>query len=84
MPRNIDGAVQQLDGVYLYNIDDLDAIVQANVKLREQELAVCREILDHRVAALMTKLNFEQERLYDASVQPRPGWIPDGAVVCRS
>ena len=81
VPRNIDADVQRLDNVYLYNIDDLDAIVRDNVRCREQELAVCHQIIDTRAAALMKKLNLEKERLYDLGVQSQPGWVSNGAAV---
>jgi len=81
VPRNIDADVQRLDNVYLYNIDDLEAIVRENVRSREQELAVCRQIIDERAAALMEKLNLKKERLYDVGLQSQPGWLSDGATI---
>ena len=84
VPRDIDPDVQRLDNVYLYNIDDLEAIVRENVRSREQELAMCHQIIDTRVAALMSKLNLERERLYDVGLQSQPGWVPDRAAVCGS
>jgi glutamyl-tRNA reductase len=84
VPRNIDAEVQQIDNVYLYNIDDLDAIVRENVRSREQELAVCQQIIDTRAAALMEKLDLEKERLYDVGLQSQPGWVSHGAAVLGS
>ena len=84
VPRNIDAEVQRLDNVYLYNIDDLEAIVRENVRSREQELAVCQQIIDTRAAALMEKLNLEKERLYDVGLQSQPGWVSHGAAVLGS
>ncbi|MCH5584664.1 glutamyl-tRNA reductase [Shimazuella sp. AN120528] len=37
VPRDIDPDVNQLDNAFLYNMDDLEEIVAANVGLREQE-----------------------------------------------
>src|SRR5436190_16422977 len=45
VPRDIDADVQQIDNVYLYNIDHLAAIVRETVRLREQELGRCHEII---------------------------------------
>jgi glutamyl-tRNA reductase len=39
VPRDIDPAVNQLDNAFLYNMDDLEEIVAANVSLRKQEAA---------------------------------------------
>jgi len=57
VPRDIAPDVEELDNVYLYNIDDLEAIVRENSKLREKELSRCNEIIVRRAAALMSKLN---------------------------
>ncbi|TCS96529.1 glutamyl-tRNA reductase [Hazenella coriacea] len=37
VPRDIDPGVHELDQVFLYDIDDLQGIVDANMSLREQE-----------------------------------------------
>jgi glutamyl-tRNA reductase len=84
VPRDIDPDVQRLDNVYLYNIDDLEAIVRENVRSREQELALCHQIIDMRVAALMAKLNLEKERLYDVGLQSQPGWVSHSSAVLGS
>lgn len=56
VPRDIDVAAQELDNVYLYNIDHLEALIQANVRLREQELSRCHDIIDEHAAELMAKV----------------------------
>jgi glutamyl-tRNA reductase len=56
VPRDIDPGVQLLENVYLYNIDDLESLVAANVRLRQQELERCREIIDLRTEAVLLKL----------------------------
>ncbi|HUD47245.1 MAG TPA: glutamyl-tRNA reductase [Candidatus Baltobacteraceae bacterium] len=67
VPRNIDADVQLLNGVYLYNIDDLEAIVRENVRSRENDLAKCEEIIVSHVATLMAKLDLGRLRLNDAA-----------------
>lgn len=81
VPRDVDPDVQSLANVYLYNIDDLETIVRANVRHREQELALCRAILDRRAAALRAQLTDSPEARHDHRVQPQLGWLPDGAAV---
>ena len=56
VPRDIAADVDDLENVYLYNIDHLETIVRENSRLREQELSRCDEIISRRVAALMTRL----------------------------
>jgi len=55
VPRDIDPAVQELPNVFLYNIDDLEAVVRENTKNREQELAFCRQIIAKHTAELMAR-----------------------------
>ena len=62
VPRDIDTDVQQLENVYLYNVDHLEAIMRENVKNREQELARCQSIISERVQALLPKLAPAPER----------------------
>ena len=57
VPRDIAADVEELDNVYLYNIDHLESIVRENSKVREQELSKCNEIIARRVAALMQRFN---------------------------
>jgi glutamyl-tRNA reductase len=56
VPRDIDADVQNLEGVYLFNIDHLEALVRENVRLREQELNRCRDIIAVRTRAVMARL----------------------------
>lgn len=37
VPRDIDSSAGQIENVFLYDIDDLEAVVQANLKERERE-----------------------------------------------
>ncbi len=65
VPRDIDAEVEQLDNVYLYNVDHLEAIVRENVRQREQELARCQAIIGERTAALMARLAPAPEKHFD-------------------
>ncbi|MGE5508684.1 MAG: glutamyl-tRNA reductase [Chitinophagales bacterium] len=46
VPRDIDPRVNSLDGVYLYDIDDLKSVVERNLAKREQEV----ERVEHIIA----------------------------------
>lgn len=46
VPRDIEPAVHELDQVFLYNIDDLQEIVQANLTLRQQEATRIEEWIE--------------------------------------
>jgi glutamyl-tRNA reductase len=84
VPRDIDPDVQELDNVYLYNIDDLEAIVRENVAHRAQDLALCESILEQRAAALLSKLSNNREASRHVHIQPQPAWLPDGAAALGS
>ncbi len=51
VPRNIDPAIAQLDGAFLYTIDDLQTVVLENIAEREREMSKCEAILDQEVAS---------------------------------
>lgn len=45
VPRDVEAEVNRIDNVYLYNIDDLEKIVDENIKLRASELDNCSKII---------------------------------------
>ena len=81
VPRNIDPDAHAVENVYLYNIDDLNAIVGENVRNRERELASCNRIIEARARALMEKLCFDSERRQQTEVPLHAGWMPQPAAV---
>lgn len=46
VPRNIDPAVKKLDNVYLYDVDDLQQVADANMEARRHEIDRCMQIVD--------------------------------------
>jgi glutamyl-tRNA reductase len=50
VPRDIDPKVNDLDNAYLYDIDDLEAVVEANVKERGKEAEKAERIVDQELA----------------------------------
>jgi len=51
VPRDIDPRIAELDGVYLYDIDDLQQVVQGNVENREAEAEQARQLLEDEAIA---------------------------------
>lgn len=49
VPRDIDPAVNQLDNVYLYDIDDLKEVVEENRNARQDEAGKARLIVEEEV-----------------------------------
>ena len=59
VPRDIDPAVNFLENVYLYNIDDLQAIADDHLKQRQDEIARCEAIIAEKVKALLDLKHFQ-------------------------
>jgi glutamyl-tRNA reductase len=53
VPRDVDPEVNFLPNVYLYNIDDLQAIAEGSMKQRLDEVARCEQIIKEKVKALL-------------------------------
>jgi glutamyl-tRNA reductase len=80
VPRDIDADVQDLENVYLYNVDHLEAIVRENVRSREQELIRCREIITQRAAFLLEKITPRSAETQEAPSAPQLPWAFGGLV----
>jgi glutamyl-tRNA reductase len=79
VPRDIDPAVAELPNIFLYDIDDLEAVVRENTKNREQELSFCAAIIDGRAAELMKRFDSPSGKKTQEAVEMPPGWILGGA-----
>jgi glutamyl-tRNA reductase len=49
MPRDIDPAVGNLDGVYLYDLDSLQGMAERTLAVRKQESAKCHQLIERHV-----------------------------------
>ena len=49
VPRNVDPRVNELAGIYLYDIDALQAVADQALELRRQQIAVAEEIIGQHV-----------------------------------
>jgi glutamyl-tRNA reductase len=54
VPRDIDPAVNLLEEVYLYNIDDLQTIADEALRQRQEDIAHCEAIIQEKVKALFS------------------------------
>jgi glutamyl-tRNA reductase len=56
VPRNIDPAVAAIDRTYLYNVDDLRGVADANTQARQREASEADEIIAVEVGAFRKRL----------------------------
>jgi glutamyl-tRNA reductase len=75
VPRDISPDVQLLPNVYLYDIDDLQAVVRENVRHREEELERCRAIVRRRTAEVMERLCAAEKRAAEARDRDENAWL---------
>jgi len=50
VPRDFEPAINNLDGVYLYDIDSLQQIADESMAVRRQETVVCEQMIERHVA----------------------------------
>jgi glutamyl-tRNA reductase len=60
VPRNIEPSVNDLDNVYLYDIDDLQEVVNANLRERLKEAERAEEIVKQEVERMMAHLKVQE------------------------
>ena len=53
VPRNIDPEINELENVYLYNIDDLQGVVDENVSERQQEAEKAEKIVEDEIETFL-------------------------------
>jgi glutamyl-tRNA reductase len=59
VPRNIEPAVNDLDNVFLYDIDDLQEVVNANLRERMKEAEHAEQIVAQEVDRMMARLHVQ-------------------------
>ncbi len=89
VPRDIDPAVRELESVYLYDIDDLELLAEANRRARQKESAAVEAIVQEEAARFLdwsrslavvptiTALREEAEKVRQAEVAKTLARLPD-------
>ena len=62
MPRDVEPSVNELDGVYVYDIDSLRLIAEQSLELRRKELSVCESMIERHVLGFTSWLTTEPVR----------------------
>jgi glutamyl-tRNA reductase len=56
VPRDADPAINDLDGVFLYDIDSLEQIAEQSLTIRRQEVIRCESLIDEHVGGFLSWL----------------------------
>jgi len=60
VPRSIEGSAADIDGIYLYNIDDLNQIAALSRKNKEKSFHIAQSVLEKEVLNFKKRLAFNQ------------------------
>jgi len=71
VPRNIEQQVGQAEGVFLYNVDDLQAVVESNLAQRREAVTDCRKIIDAHVSDFLERQSRQDLGPLIAALQQR-------------
>jgi glutamyl-tRNA reductase len=80
VPRDVDPAVNELDNAFLYDIDDLEQVVDANKKQREREAVYAEEIVQQEVQKMMRRLASREVVPTIVALEERLNRIREGEV----
>ncbi len=58
VPRDVDPEVGKIKGVTLYNIDDLESVVEQNLQARQREAVLAKKIVAEDAAAVMERFKY--------------------------
>jgi glutamyl-tRNA reductase len=69
LPRNIEPSTNAIENVYLYNIDDLAQVCDANLSQRRSESQKAEKIVDSCVELALKKINLEGARQQESFIK---------------
>jgi glutamyl-tRNA reductase len=70
VPRDVDPAVNELEGVYLYDIDSLQSVAEQSLALRRQQIAAAEKIIAEHVAKFWELISGGSSRDRDNAEHP--------------
>ena len=73
VPRDVDPAVNDLEGVYLYDIDSLQAVAAQSLALRRQQIAAAETIIAEHVAKFCESISGRLNRAGGSAGHPAIG-----------
>jgi len=76
VPRNVDPSVNDLEGVYLYDIDSIRSVAEQSLALRRQQVAAAEAIIADHVTEFVDSISRGLNRLSRAAEHPSLGENP--------
>jgi len=73
VPRNVAADVNDLDGVYLYDIDSLQSIAEQSLAMRREQIAAAEEIIAEHVADFCKSISTGLRGAADVAEHPAVG-----------
>jgi glutamyl-tRNA reductase len=70
VPRDVDPAVNEMEGVYLYDIDALRSVAEQSQAVRRQQIASAEAIIAEHVADFLEKISYELNRVSRITGRP--------------
>ena len=80
VPRNIEPSVNQVDNVFLYDIDDLQEVVNSNLRERIKEAEHAEELVSQEVERMMARLKVQEVAPTIVSLQEQLEQIRSGEI----
>jgi glutamyl-tRNA reductase len=73
VPRDVDPSVNELEGVYLYDIDSIRSVAEQSLSLRRQQVAAAEAIIADHVAEFVDSIPRGLNRFSNAAEHPSIG-----------
>jgi glutamyl-tRNA reductase len=73
VPRDVDPAANELEGVFLYDIDSLQSVAEQSLALRRQQIAAAETIIADQVARFCESISGSLSRSGDSAGHPAIG-----------
>src|SRR5262249_48166154 len=67
VPRDVDPSVNELEGVYLYDIDSIRSVAEQSLALRRQQVAAAEAIIADHVTEFSDSMSRRLNRLAQAA-----------------
>jgi glutamyl-tRNA reductase len=77
VPRDVDPSVNEMEGVYLYDIDSLQSVADQSLALRRQQIAAAEEIIAEHVAEFGNSISCGLNRVAQSAGHPS---VPDSSL----